>query len=154
MNETFGNNPETPEGLTEFDAFVLVAEDNPVNREVAQFMLEILGCRVDLAQNGVEAVEKAEKTPYDLILMDCQMPEMDGIEATRQIREKEENEDNCKQRHMTIIALSGDAVMLESGDYLTVGMDDCLGKPYDINQLCAVIGKWLPCGNKNMELAE
>ena len=154
MNETFNNNLETSDGLAVFDAFVLVAEDNPVNQEVAQFMLEMLGCRVDLARNGVEAVEKAEKVSYDLILMDCQMPEMDGIEATRLIRKKEENEASNRQRHTTIIALSGDAFMLENGNYLKAGMDDCLSKPYDIKELCAVIGKWLSRGSKNMELTK
>jgi CheY-like chemotaxis protein len=154
MNEPLGKNHETQDGLAEFDVFVLVAEDNPVNREVAQFMLEILGCRVDLAQNGVEAVEKAVKVPYDLILMDCQMPEMDGIEATRLIREKEKNDDDGRQRHMTIIALSGDEVMLKRGDYLTVGMDDCLAKPYTIKELSTVLKKWLYRGEKSIELTE
>jgi CheY-like chemotaxis protein len=154
MNETLGKNHETPDGLAEFDAFVLVVEDNPVNQEVAQLMLEMLGCRVDLAQNGVEAVDRAENELYDLILMDCQMPEMDGIEATRLIREKEKNGDNCRQRHITIIALSGDEVMLKSGDYLVAGMDDCLAKPYDIKQLCAVMGKWLPRVKSNIDLTE
>jgi CheY-like chemotaxis protein len=135
-----------------FDASVLVVEDNPVNREVAQFMLEAMDCRVDLAQNGVEAVEKAEKGHYDLILMDCQMPEMDGIEATRLIREKEENENNRGQRRTKIIALSGDANILKSGVYLRVGMDDCLVKPYTIEDLSTVLGKWLPRGKKSMEL--
>jgi two-component system, sensor histidine kinase len=144
MNETVGKKHENPEGLAEFNAFVLVAEDNPVNQEVAQIMLEMLGCRVDLAHNGLEAVERAKNGNYDLILMDCQMPEMDGIEATRLIREKEKNRDDRRRRHITIIALSGDEVMLKNGDYLTVGMDDCLAKPYDLKQLSAVMGKWLP----------
>jgi CheY-like chemotaxis protein len=154
MNETYGNNHETADGLAEFDAFVLVVEDNPVNSEVAQFMLEIMGCRVDLAQNGVEAVEKAAKVPYDLILMDCHMPEMDGFEATRLIRKMEENGEYCRQRHRTIIALSGDAHILESGVYLTVGMDDCLFKPYTIEELSTVLGKWLPRVKKSVDLTE
>ena len=154
MNEPLGNNHETSDLLAEFDAFVLIAEDNPVNREVAQIMLEILGCRIDLAQNGVEAVKKAKKVPYDLILMDCQMPEMDGIEATRLIREKEKNEDDGRQRHITIIALSGDEVMLKSGEYLTAGMDDCLAKPYTIEELSTVLKKWLYRGKKSIELTE
>jgi CheY-like chemotaxis protein len=154
MNETYGNNHETAEGPAEYDAFILVAEDNPVNSEVAQFMLEIMGCRVDLAQNGVEAVEKAAKAPYDLILMDCHMPEMDGFEATRLIRKMEENGYAGGQRRMTIIALSGDAQILESGVYLTVGMDDCLVKPYTIEELSTVLGKWLSRVKKSLHLTE
>lgn len=154
MNETNGKNHETADGLVEFDAFVLVVEDNPVNLEVAQSMLEFMGCRVDSAQNGVEAVEKAAKVPYDLILMDCHMPEMDGFEATRLIREKEENGEGGGQRHTTIIALSGDADISESGNYLTVGMDDFLGKPYDIKELCTMMGKWLPRGKMSIDLTE
>ena len=152
MNETYGNIHENPDGITEYDAFVLVVEDNPVNREVAQCMLEIMGCQIDLAQNGVEAVEKAAKHAYDLILMDCQMPEMDGFEATKLIREMKENGETGEQRHATIIALSGDANILESGAYLTVGMDDCLVKPYTIEELSKVLGKWLSRGTKNAEL--
>ncbi|MGD0844635.1 MAG: response regulator [Geobacteraceae bacterium] len=154
MNETYGNNHETAEGPAEYDAFVLVVEDNPVNSEVAQFMLEIMGCRVDLAQNGVEAVEKAAKAPYDLILMDCHMPEMDGFEATKLIRKMEENGYVGGQRRMTIIALSGDAHILESGVYLTVGMDDCLVKPYTIEELSTVLGKWLSRVKKSLHLTE
>lgn len=154
MNEIHVNNHENPDGLVEFDAFVLVVEDNPVNLEVAQSMLEFMGCRVDSAQNGVEAVEKAAKVPYDLILMDCHMPEMDGFEATRLIREKEENGEGGGQRHTTIIALSGDADILENGNYLTVGMDDFLGKPYDIKELCTMMGKWLPRGKMSIDLTE
>jgi CheY-like chemotaxis protein len=148
MNETHGNDHESPDDLAKYDAFVLVAEDNPVNLEVAQCMLEILGCRVDLAQNGVEAVEKAAKCQYDLILMDCQMPEMDGFEATRLIREMEGHLPNGDHPKMKIIALSGDADILEGGLYLTVGMDDCLIKPYTIEELCKVVGKWLPAAKR------
>ncbi len=71
------------------NSYVLLVEDNPVNQEVGRTMLETFGCRVDVASNGHEAIDRTESTEYDIVFMDCQMPLMDGLEATRIIRERE-----------------------------------------------------------------
>jgi CheY-like chemotaxis protein len=106
-------------------------------------MLEILGCRVDLAGTGAEAVKKARNIPYDLIFMDCQMPQMDGYEATRLIREQEENTENGMRRHVTIIAMTGNAVAGDRDQCLASGMDDYLGKPFNIEALRCILERWL-----------
>ena len=92
-----------------FDASVLLAEDNPVNQEVALSMLENLGCRVEVVSNGREVLEAASRTGFDLILMDCQMPEMDGYQATEAIRESERAAGAEKER-IPIIALTAHAM--------------------------------------------
>jgi two-component system, sensor histidine kinase and response regulator len=125
------------------DADVLVAEDNPVNQEVAKMMLEMLGCRVDQAENGIEAVEKAKKERYDLIFMDCQMPEMDGFEAVRLIREHEKNVDNPGSRRVTVIAMTGNTTEQDRDQCLSNGMDDFLKKPFAFEEMQEVLGRWL-----------
>jgi len=152
VNEPLHENHKTPDGEAEFDARILVAEDNLANQDVAQFMLEILGCRVDLAENGAEAVEKAKNILYDLIFMDCQMPQMDGYEAVRLIREQEENAEYGTGRHVTIIALTGNAVADDRDHYLASGMDDYLGKPFNIEELRSILKRWLSA-NKTVAAA-
>ena len=139
------------EGLTDrFSARVLVAEDNLVNQAVALGMLESLGCRVDVAANGREAVAALPRAAYDLIFMDCQMPEMDGFEATRIIREKEKAADgrgkpeNPGAGHTPIIALTADALGGVREECLAAGMDDYLSKPFTKDQLQALLRTWLP----------
>jgi two-component system, sensor histidine kinase and response regulator len=145
-NDGLSCNGQDADGIgVGFNAHLLVAEDNPVNQEVAKMMLEVMGCRVDLAENGVQAVELAMKTPYDLILMDCQMPEMDGYEASRVIRERETT-GNGAQRPVTIIAITGNSTDEDRDQCLTMGMDDFLRKPYTIGDLHAVLARWLPVG--------
>ena len=116
---------------------VLVAEDNIVNQKVVVQMLKKLGYHADLAVNGKEAIKMLEKFPYDLIFMDCQMPEMDGYQATTEIRRRE-----GKEKHTTIIAMTAHAILEEREHCFKVGMDDYLSKPLRLNQLEETIKKW------------
>ncbi len=121
----------------DYEADVLLVEDNRLNQIVARQMLERLGCRVVIAQNGSEACAAVKKRPYDLIFMDCQMPVMDGFEATRQIRGTEAG-------HRTpIIALTAGALKEERDHCYQAGMDDFLSKPIARLELAAALGKWL-----------
>ncbi len=122
-----------------FGARILVAEDNVVNQNVVRSMLEEFGCRVDIAVNGSDAVKASSTTPYDLIFMDCQMPVMDGFEATRRIREKERTEGTRTR----IVALTGNVVKEDLEQCLLAGMDDFLGKPFALKTLRNILEKWL-----------
>jgi len=104
---------------------ILVAEDNPVNEKVLRSMLKQLGYWADFVHNGAEAVEAARSIPYGVILMDCQMPEMDGYDATRRIREEEE----CDGRHTCIVAITANALAGDRERCLAAGMDCYLAKP-------------------------
>ncbi len=119
---------------------VLLAEDNPVNQEIALLMLETLGCFVTVAQNGREAVDQAQTTTYDLILMDCQMPELDGFEATRLIREWEQS----NSRSATpIVALTAHATPGDREQCLAAGMNEYISKPFSMDHLRGVLTSWL-----------
>lgn len=115
---------------------ILIAEDNPVNRELTQKMLEQIGFSTEIADNGLEAVKAAAETNYDLILMDCQMPEMDGFEATAAIRQQTSKE-HCPK----IIALTANAATGERERCLDAGMDDYLCKPITKEDLRETIEK-------------
>jgi CheY-like chemotaxis protein len=115
---------------------VLLAEDNPVNQEIALVMLQTLGCSVTVAQNGREVVDQAQATPYDLILMDCQMPEMDGFEATRVIRDWEQRSERTA---IPIVALTAHATLGDREQCLAAGMNDYLSKPFSMDHLQAVL---------------
>lgn len=117
---------------------VLVAEDNPVNQKVVMRMLEKIGCRADIVANGREAVEAFTQVHYDIVLMDCQMPEMDGFEATAAIRHIEGS-----NRHTTIIATTANALQGDRERCLAAGMDDYISKPVRTKQLNAMIHKWV-----------
>jgi len=121
------------------DLRVLLAEDNIVNQKVAARMLEKLGCKVDVAANGDEAVRMWEKFPYQAIFMDCHMPVLDGYQATRLIREHEKYED-----HVSIIALTANAMKGEREKCLAAGMDDFVSKPIRISDLEAVLQRHVP----------
>jgi two-component system, sensor histidine kinase and response regulator len=145
--------PQHPEVRGVSHGRILLAEDNPVNQEVALGMLEALGCHADLASNGLEVLDALTRTAYDVILMDCQMPEMDGFEATRRIRELEASSGLGTQhsalhsrppRHLPIVAVTAHAITGDRERCLTAGMGDYLSKPFVQDQLHAVLLRWLP----------
>ncbi|MGA2733501.1 MAG: response regulator [Syntrophobacteraceae bacterium] len=131
-------------------ARVLLAEDQPVNQEVARCMVEGFGCRVEVASNGQEALDALIKTPYDLVLMDCQMPELDGYAATRIFRERETqkamNQSGQAQaiRRTPIIAMTAHAMQGDREQCLAAGMDDYISKPFNMDRLFALLKRWLP----------
>lgn len=124
---------------------VLLTEDNAVNQEVALAMLQRLGLSIEIARNGAEALKLIEQQSFDVVLMDCHMPVMDGFEATRAIRNRELTE---SQTHLPIIALTANAVMGDRENCIATGMDDYLSKPFTIDQLHAVLVQWLPKHNE------
>jgi len=124
-----------------FDAHILLVEDNTVNQEVAQEMLKLMACQVEVANNGREAVEAAAENSFDLILMDCHMPEMDGFEATKVIRQQEH--DRGAGIRVPIVALTGNVVQGIQEQCRDTGMDDYLSKPFSLDELTAKLGKWI-----------
>jgi two-component system, sensor histidine kinase and response regulator len=118
---------------------VLVVEDSPVNLEVAVAILESMGCVVETAVNGRHALDRHASREYSLIFMDCQMPEMDGFEATAEIRRREA----LSGRHTPIVALTASVVEDGRQRCLAVGMDDYLAKPFTIEQMRAMLTTWL-----------
>jgi two-component system sensor histidine kinase/response regulator len=121
------------------DARVLVVEDNAVNQQVALLMLEKLGVRADVAGNGREAIEMLTILPYDIILMDCHMPEMNGYEAATEIRKLKE-----PKGRVPIIALTADAIVGGRERCLAAGMDDYITKPVHMEDLAKALDSWLP----------
>jgi PAS domain S-box-containing protein len=124
---------ELPEAFP--DKRILLVEDNEVNRKVATRLLAKLQLQVDIAVNGLEAVQKATETAYDLILMDCQMPEMDGYEATRTLR--------AQGIATPIVALTANALEGDREKCLACGMNDYLSKPIQADKLRETLAKWL-----------
>ena len=151
--------PEPQPEWRQFHGHVLVAEDNAVNQELVRTFLEMFGCRVDLIANGREALTATARTSYDLVLMDCQMPEMDGFEATRRIRDMEAGHEHSTfevrrsdlepqrlplaARHVPIVALTAHALESDREQCLAAGMDDYLSKPFTREQLQVVLERWL-----------
>jgi CheY-like chemotaxis protein len=126
--------------LKTLGARILVAEDNPVNQQVARGILRKLGLSVDIAANGREAVEAVCRQNYDLVLMDVQMPEMDGYTATRLIRDSGYP---VRNPQIPIIALTAHAMQGEREKCIAAGMDDYLPKPFSIQALSDTLLKWL-----------
>ncbi len=125
-----------------FNASVLVAEDYPANQLLAKRFLEAVGCHVYMANNGLEAVEALKKQDYDMIFMDCQMPVMDGYEATRVIR-RFESETGSK-KHIPIVALTAHALTGDKAKCLAAGMDEWVTKPFTRQEINEALQKWLP----------
>jgi CheY-like chemotaxis protein/HPt (histidine-containing phosphotransfer) domain-containing protein len=119
---------------------ILVAEDNPSNREVAGMVLEKLGFSPDLVANGLEALRALQERDYDLLLLDCEMPEMDGYETARRIRDPRTGTRNPL---IPIVALTADAIAGDREKCLEEGMDDYVAKPVEPSHLAEVLGKWL-----------
>jgi signal transduction histidine kinase/CheY-like chemotaxis protein len=119
----------------EFPLRILVAEDNVVNQKLIITVLGRLGYNAVLAQNGKEVLELVDHEPYDLILMDVQMPEMDGLEATRMLR-------LCLDRQPVIIAMTANAMDGDQDNCIQAGMDDYISKPVDLDELLARLEKW------------
>jgi CheY-like chemotaxis protein len=117
----------------------LVAEDNAINQRFVVRILEKENYRADVAGNGLEAVAAVARAPYDLLLMDCQMPEMDGFEAAQAIRKTEAG----SERHIPIIALTANAMQGDRDRCLAAGMDDYLSKPVKPADLYAAIERLL-----------
>ena len=125
-----------------FNAKVLLVEDNPINQMVAQKMLEKIGLKPVTANNGVEALEILHEQSFDLVFMDCQMPEMDGFDATREIRRLDIK--TLDQQPLPIVAMTANVMSGDRERCLDVGMDDYIGKPVQRDQLSIVLKKWLP----------
>jgi CheY-like chemotaxis protein len=118
---------------------VLLVEDNPVNQEVGRTMMEAFGCRVDVVSNGAEVLDRMEASRYDIIFMDCEMPVMDGFEATRLIRWREKQQGRSRA---AIVALTAHASVQDRSRCLEAGMDDYLGKPFRLQELSRMMEKW------------
>ena len=146
-------------------ARILLAEDNITNQQVAVGILSKMGYRVDAVANGEEALQALASLPYDLVLMDVQMPVMDGLEATRQIREREAQasaaatDPDARTRNLPapkpipVIAMTAHALLRDRERCLAAGMNDYLSKPVDIRSVGEVLDKWLPAESSTPPVA-
>ncbi len=122
-----------------FDAHVLLAEDNDINQEVARGAVQKWGCRVTTVNNGREALDAIARQAFDLVLMDCQMPELDGLAATRMLREAEGN----GAHHLPVVALTANAFEADRDQCFAAGMDDYISKPFRDAEIAAMLLRWL-----------
>ncbi len=131
----------TAREIQQFNARVLVVEDNIANQAVAQGMLKKFGIHIDLASNGKEALHALQQLPYDLVFMDCQMPVMDGYDATRRIRDRAFS---VQDHTIPVIAMTANAMQGDRDRCLAAGMDDHITKPVDPSKLHLALQRWLP----------
>ena len=120
---------------------VLLVEDTLINQQVARSMLNAMRCDVEIASNGQEAIDTLDQAAFDVVLMDCQMPVLDGYQATAAIREREASRMGARQ---TIIALTANAMPEDRDRCIAAGMDDYLSKPYTVDKLREILEAWLP----------
>jgi signal transduction histidine kinase/CheY-like chemotaxis protein len=132
----------SPKILTKYDADVLVVEDNIINQKLVKSILEGMGLRVDIANNGKEGVEMRQKNRYDLVFMDIQMPIMNGIEATHAILDYE-REQGDDVEHVPIVALTANALKGDRERFLGEGMDEYISKPIEMSELIYILNKFL-----------
>lgn len=129
------------------NAKVLLAEDNPINRKVAMTALNRFGCTVDTAENGREAVRKVKERAYDIVFMDCRMPEVDGLEATRMIREYEmrrQSRNPETRKRLPVVAMTANATKNDMEECIVGGMDDFIAKPFRMERIREVLANF--CG--------
>ena len=143
MKPVAGEENSSGIGPLALSPMVLLVEDSTVNQEVGRDMLESLGCVVELVDNGLSALQAVQRASYDLIFMDCEMPEMDGIEATRRIRKWEESQGAARPRRIPIVALTAYAMQGDRMACLASGADDYLSKPYTREDLSRLITRYL-----------
>jgi CheY-like chemotaxis protein len=128
-----------PSALPQFSGQVLVVEDNLVNQKVAVALLSRLGVRAEVANHGREAIERMKSRTYDLVLMDCQMPVLNGYDATIEIRKSD-----ADGKRVPIIAMTADVIDGSKQRALDSGMDDFITKPVDVHALSRALRTWLP----------
>jgi CheY-like chemotaxis protein len=131
--------PEDPLRASRQRFRVLVAEDNPINQEVAKHQLRRLGYCAELVASGAEALDALAHGPFQLVLMDCMMPELDGFAATAELRRREDGTGT----HTIVVAMTANAMEGDREKCLAAGMDDYLGKPVQLQELKAVLDHWL-----------
>jgi CheY-like chemotaxis protein len=119
---------------------ILLVEDNPIHQELAYLMLRKFGHTVTLAENGVQALELLGKMRFDLVFMDCQLPEMDGFEATRRLRA---GDGGVLDPNVTVIAITANAMEGDRAACLAAGMTDYLSKPFSVHHLRAMVDRYL-----------
>jgi two-component system sensor histidine kinase/response regulator len=137
-------NGRNPFQFEKSNARVLVVDDNAINQKVAQLALQRLGCLVDLAGDGREAVNMTGQQPYDLVFMDCEMPVLDGFKATAEIRERENG-----SRRIPIVAMTARALEGDRQECLTAGMDDYVSKPLRLTDFARMLNQWTDLSRKN-----
>ena len=143
-------------------ASILVAEDNLVNQRVVNWILEKMGCRVTNVTNGREAIEAFTRDAFDLILMDWQMPDLDGLQATRAIRQREASNTQDRQglqgagaaSHVPIIGMTANVMKGDREQCLEAGMDDCLPKPIRAETIRSILSQWLPSCQNDLVINE
>ena len=137
-NVNFEDEESAVPGVAFFDASILLAEDNEVNKEVIRLQLQEIGLQVDIASDGVEAIEMYRQKHYDLVLTDCHMPNMDGFQLTREIRQME-----GPKGDIPIIAITADSLAAEESDWADVGMNEYLTKPLKVDELEAALSRFI-----------